>query len=125
MPKVSRASASTVQDYGIAEDRFEDLDGYTVNFVTIREDQDLAPMLAGLPGGQCPCPHWGYVLQGRVTFKFGDHEEHYDAEDAFYTPPGHTPAADAGTVFVMFSPTDELAATEAEIAKHMSAAPQA
>jgi hypothetical protein len=33
--------------------------------------------------------------------------------------PGHTPAAVAGTEFVQFSPTDELAVSEAVMAKNM------
>ena len=55
MPKLSKQTASLVEDFGVAEDRHDDLDGYTVNFVTIRQDHDLAPMLSGLPGGNCPC----------------------------------------------------------------------
>ena len=34
-------------------------------------------------------------------------------------PPGHTPAAEAGTEFIQFSPTDLLAETEAAIARGM------
>ena len=49
MPKVSRESAANVADMGLAEDRGEELDGYAVTFVTIRQDADLAPMLKGLP----------------------------------------------------------------------------
>jgi hypothetical protein len=33
--------------------------------------------------------------------------------------PGHTPAAEAGTEFIQFSPTDLLEQTEAAIAKAM------
>jgi hypothetical protein len=58
MPKLSKQTASQVEDFGVAEDRYDDLDGYTVNFVTIRQAHDLAPMLSGLPGGNCACPHW-------------------------------------------------------------------
>lgn len=43
MPKVSKESASQVRDFGLAEDRSEELDGYSVSFVTIRE----APTLRG------------------------------------------------------------------------------
>jgi hypothetical protein len=104
----------------MAVDRTTTADGYTMSFTTIREAHDLAPMLAALPGGHCSCPHWGYVIQGRLVFTFADRVEEYVAGDAFYTPPGHTPAADADTELVMFSPADELAATEAAIAKAMS-----
>jgi hypothetical protein len=57
MPKVSRESASNVVDMGPAEDRGDELDGYAVTFVTIRQDVDLAPMLKGLPEDRCQCPH--------------------------------------------------------------------
>jgi len=53
MPKVSRDSAENVADMGPAEDRSDELDGYAVSFVTIRQDADLAPMLKGLPDDRC------------------------------------------------------------------------
>src|SRR3954451_15783297 len=123
MPKVSRASASIVKDFGVAEDRSAEVDGYTINFVTIRQDHDLAPMLAGLPGGNCSCPHWGYVLKGRIIVRYADHEEVIEAGDAYYMPPGHAPEAQAGTELVQFSPAEELAVLEAELMKHMQATP--
>jgi hypothetical protein len=119
MPKVSKEGTTKIADFGVAEDRSSDVDGYTINFVSIRESHDLAPMLASLPGGNCSCPHWGYVFQGRLIVRYGDHEEVLEAGDAFYMSPGHAPEAEAGTEFVMFSPADELAATEAAIAKGM------
>jgi mannose-6-phosphate isomerase-like protein (cupin superfamily) len=122
MPKTSKDSTDKVVDFPVALDRSSDLDGYTVNFVTIRETHDLAPMLASLPGGHCSCPHWGYITSGRMTVQFGEREEVYEAGDAFYMPPGHTPAAEAGTEFVMFSPAEQLAETEAAIMAGMQAA---
>ena len=122
MSKVSKARTDNVADFGVAEDRTSDLDGYTISFVTIRETHDLAPMLKSLPGGNCRCPHWGYVFAGRIIVRYDDHEEVVEAGDAFYMPPGHAPEAEAGTEFVMFSPADELAATEAAIKQGMQAA---
>ena len=119
MAKTSKASTPTTMDIEIAEDRSCELEGYTVNFVTIRQDFDLAPMLAGLPDGMCHCPHWGVMTKGRMTVRYVDHEEVIEAGDAFYMAPGHTPAADAGTEFIQFSPTDLLAETEAAIARGM------
>ncbi len=49
MPKVSSESAPHVDDFGIAEDRHDELGGYTVNFVTIRERVDITPWLRGCP----------------------------------------------------------------------------
>jgi mannose-6-phosphate isomerase-like protein (cupin superfamily) len=117
MPKTSRATASQVKNFGVAEDRGEEFCGYTVNFVSILTDHDLGPMLAGLPGGHCSCPHWGYVVKGKLTVRYGGQEEVIGAGEAFYMPPGHVPAATAGSEFVQFSPTDQLQAVEAEVAK--------
>lgn len=125
MAKVSKDTTEKVVEFPVAEDRSSDLEGYTVNFVSIREGHDLAPMLAALPDGNCKCPHWGYVFTGRLTITYGDQKEVVEAGDAFYMPPGHTPAADSGTEFVMFSPTDELAATDAAIKEGMQAAQNA
>jgi hypothetical protein len=119
MSKVSRQSAPDVIDYGPAEDWGAQLDGYAVVFTSFREDWDLAPVLKGLPGDSCPCPHWGYVTAGRLTVRYGDREEVIEPGDAFYMPPGHVPAAVAGTELVMFSPQDELAAVEAAMRELM------
>jgi hypothetical protein len=119
MPKVSKQEATNVKDFGVAVDRSADLDGFTVNFVTIRESHDLAPMLAGLPGGKCSCPHWGYVLEGRITVRYDDHEEVIEAGDAFYMPPGHAPEAEAGTELIQISPAAELATVEEALMKLM------
>ena len=118
MPKVSRETASIVNDMGVAEDRTEEFDGYTLNFVTIRQDADLAPMLKGLPDDRCQCPHWGYVFKGQMTVRYADHEDVIGPGDAFYMPPGHVPAAVAGTEFMQFSPSDELAVSQAAMAKN-------
>jgi hypothetical protein len=119
MPKASKESVTQVKDFGVAEDRTEDLGDYTVNFVSILKDHDLAPMLSGLPDGRCPCPHWGYVLKGRMIVRYADHEEVCEAGDAFYMAPGHAPAAEAGSEFIQFSPTDQLQAVEAAIVTYM------
>src|SRR5438105_11007392 len=97
MPKVSKESAAVVEDHGVVEDRREDVDGYTINFVSFRADIDGTPLLKGLPGDSCQCPHWGYVLKGKLTFRFPDHTEVFEAGDAFYLPPGHVPLAEAGS----------------------------
>jgi quercetin dioxygenase-like cupin family protein len=57
-----------------------------------------------------------------MTVHYGDRDEVIEAGEAFVMPPGHVPEADAGTSFVMFSPADQLAATEAAIMAGMQAA---
>jgi hypothetical protein len=108
MPGISKDSAGHVDDHGVVEDRHEDIDGYTINFLSFREDADVTPLFRGLPGDRCTCPHWGYVLAGRVTYRFASHEETFEAGDAFYVPPGHVPVVAAGTEFVQFSPAEQL-----------------
>ena len=115
MPKLSKDTAPDIGDFGAAIDRGGQLDDYTVNFVTIRESHSLASLLKGLPGDSCQCPHWGYMLAGRITVSYPDHEEVYQAGDAFYMTPGHVPAAEAGSEFIQFSPKDQLAETMAAI----------
>jgi hypothetical protein len=122
MPKVSKQTASGGGDHGPVEDRSDDLDGYTVNFVQFRQDIDATPLLKGLPDDRCQCPHWGYVINGRITFRFADHEEVVEAGDAFYLSPGHVPVShEPGTEIVQFSPTDQLRETEAAMMKNMEA----
>jgi glyoxylate utilization-related uncharacterized protein len=120
MPKASREQAQ-VQVFGPVEDRHEDLDGYTVNFVSFGADVDAGPLLRGLPDDRCSCPHWGYVVKGRMSVRFADREEVYEAGDAFYMPPGHVPAVAAGTEIVQFSPTEPLREVEATMARNMQA----
>ena len=105
-------------DYGPAEDRTGHFDGYTVNFTSMRRTP-TSPLLKGLPGDSCQCPHWGYMIAGRLTVRYGDHEEVIEPGNAFYMPAGHVPAAHAGSEFVMFSPHEELAVSEAALKANM------
>ena len=120
MPHVSRESASQGGDHGPVVERSEELDGYTVNFLTFREDTDATELLKGLPDDRCQCPHWGYVLRGRFTFRFADHDEVFEAGDAFYLPPGHIGVEnEPDTEYVQFSPSAELREVSDAIMKNM------
>ena len=122
MPKVSKDSATQGGDYGPVSDHSDQLDGYTVGFTTFHIDMDQSPMLKGLPGDQCQCPHWGYVLKGRLTYRVGEGEEVFEAGDAFYLAPGHIPVHnEPGSEFVQFSPTQELLETQAVMRANMEA----
>ncbi|HTI32684.1 MAG TPA: AraC family ligand binding domain-containing protein [Miltoncostaea sp.] len=122
MPSTSRERASQGGDYGVVVDRAEELGEYTVSFTLFREDVDAGPLMRGLPDDRCQCPHWGYVLKGRVTIRYADGEEQLVAGDAFYLPPGHVPVShEPGSEAVMFSPTEALRATEEVMARNMEA----
>jgi hypothetical protein len=120
MPKTSKATASQVESVeGVLDDRSEDLDGYTASFTTFHADMDPAPLFKGLPDDCCQSPHWGYVLKGKMAFRFADREETYEQGDAFYATPGHTPIHFAGTEIVLFSPTEELAKTMEAVTRNL------
>ena len=85
---------------------------------------DPAPLFRGLPDDRCQAPHWGYVIKGQLRYRFADHEEVYNAGDAYYAPPGHTPVIEPGTQYVEFSPTEELKPTYEAVARNMAAMQQ-
>jgi hypothetical protein len=120
MPKISKDIVE-MQDFGPVEVHEGEAGDYTVNFLSFKETQDMGPMFGGLPDGRCQCPHWGYVLKGRQTWKFADREEVFEAGDAFYVEPGHVPVFDAGTEMIQFSPTAEMKATDDAIRQYMEA----
>ena len=46
----------------------------------------------GLPGGVCPCPHYGYLFEGRIRVKYPDSDwpdEVIEAGEAYFVPSGH------------------------------------
>lgn len=69
---------------------------------------DTTPLFEGLDGNACQCPHWGYVLRGRITTTgAGGATETVHASDLFYWPPGHNVRVDEDAEIVMFSPQRE------------------
>lgn len=69
---------------------------------------DTTPLFQGLEGNLCQCPHWGFVLRGRLTTTAADGtQETVNANDLFYWPPGHNVRVDADAEIVMFSPQRE------------------
>ena len=126
MPKISKETAPHVDDIGVLESHYGEVDGYTIEFTSFREDGDATPFFKGLPDDRCQSPHWGYVLKGQLTFRYADRDEVYEAGDAYYAPPGHIPVVTAGTEVVEFSVTEEYARTkrvlETNIAAMQSAA---
>ena len=118
MAKLSRNAERT--DYGPVEAAAATTDGYSIDIVTFKDEVDHAPLLKGLPNDSCQCPHWGYVVEGRMVFRYDDGRvEVFEAGDAFYAPAGHVPVADAGTEYVQFSPAEELKQTSDAIMRNM------
>lgn len=123
MPRVSKASTDTTNEYGAVLERTSELDDHTVNFVTFREDSDITQILASLSEKKCICPHWGYLFSGRMHIEYDDgRKDLINAGDAFYAPAGHTVwRAEAGTEMLLFSPTGLLNEVETAIKAVMQA----
>ncbi|MER5638974.1 hypothetical protein ABT095_18665 [Kitasatospora sp. NPDC002227] len=121
MPRSSKAEAPLTLDEPVIEGRYAELDGYTVGFESHKADMDPGALFAGLPGDRCQSPHWGMVLAGKVVFRYPDHDEVYQAGDAYYGAPGHLPLIFAGTELVEFSPTQALEATMAVVGRNLDA----
>lgn len=121
MPKASKQTATDSMEIDGYEGHFENFDGgYTVGFETYTADADLTALFVGLPDDRCQCSHWGYVIKGKVTFKTANGDETFEAGDAYYVSPGHTPVLYAGTEVVEFSPTAELQDTLAVVEKNLA-----
>jgi hypothetical protein len=114
MPKLSKDTATPMTE-GPGTEWRADLDGYSASMVQVSEDADLTELLKGLPGDRCPSPHWGYVLAGRMWWRFDDREESFGPGDVYYVEPGHTSGADAGSEFVVFSPSEIMAEVDAHM----------
>ena len=88
--------------------RTRELGGQTIAWVVLPKGADLSPALKGLPGDACQCPHWGYMIKGRLLMRTADGERTYEAGQAFYWGPGHVPEALEACEYIDISPTAEL-----------------
>lgn len=121
MPRTSKVEAPIALDEPEIEGRYVELGGYTVAYETHKADIDPAPYFRGLPEDRCQCPHWGIVSRGKIIFRYADHDEEFQAGDAYYGAPGHLPLIFAGTELVEFSPTELLNATMSVVGANLEA----
>ena len=107
MPRASRKTASERVSIDGLDVRTEHLEGgYSVCFEDPQRRRRPRRAVPGLPDEpRAQVPRWGYVIDGKVTFRFAGREETDQAGDAYYVPPGHTPVHHAGAEIVEFSPT--------------------
>ena len=83
---------------------------------------DTRPLFKGLPGDSCQCPHWGYMIRGRVRVIYAAREETLEAGYAYYLEPGHNLVVEEGGEVVEFSPAGEYGRTMQAVAENMQAA---
>ena len=92
--------------------------GIAIGYLELPAGTDLTPMFKGLPDDACPCPHWGYVIEGAVHLKYTDgSQEVAAAGDVFYWPAGHTGWVEEDTTFLDFSPEQEFKEVSEHIAR--------
>jgi len=122
MPNVSKETASEQIAFEGIDVRLENFEGgYSVCFESHTADADLADLFRGLPDDRAQLPRWGYVIRGKVGFRFSDREESYEAGDAYYVPPGHVPLVFDGAEILQFQPAEEMAKTTEVMARNMQA----
>jgi len=83
-------------------------DAISGEYFTLSAGVDTTALFQGLDGNLCQCPHWGFVVRGRITTTDAKGvRETVNANDLFYWPPGHNVKVDADAEIVMFSPQRE------------------
>ena len=108
MRSIPRQDVPVAITDGDLEVRVLDQAGMMVGFVRLPAGTDLRAATKGLPDDLCPCPHWGYMLKGRVRMHTTDGHQDFAAGEAFYWAPGHAPEALEDSQYVDFSPTHEF-----------------
>ncbi len=82
--------------------------GMAMAFLKLPAGTDLGPLLEGLPDDKCQCPHWGYMLKGRMTLSYKDGaNEQLEAGQVFFWPPGHTASVEEDVEIIELSPEGE------------------
>ena len=86
---------------------------------------DFCPLLEGLEHDHCQCPHWGYVIKGRVRVSYEDRpEEVVGAGELYYWPPGHTIVVEDAVRMIEFSPHDQMSEVLAHVVSEVVNRPQ-
>ena len=82
-----------------------DMAGMAVACTTLPQGFDFDQVFQALPNHLCPCPHWGYLLKGRIIVKYEDgSEEDIRAGEVYYLPAGHGAKVAEESITIDFSP---------------------
>jgi hypothetical protein len=100
------------------EARLVEWGDYTAYFERIAAGADFSAWYES-----CECPHWGYVVRGKVRFIYRDgHDEVVSAGEMYYIPPGHTFQVLDDAETAEFSPTAEYRQHMDKVAQTIAAA---
>ena len=80
-----------IGDNGFRSTQWGDME---VGYTTVHAPLDCteAYKFGRLPGGVCPCPHYGYIFEGRMRAKYPGSDwpdEVIEAGEAYFIPSGH------------------------------------
>lgn len=84
-----------------------------VGLTTVHEPLDCTDMykFGGLPGGVCPCPHYGYVFHGKLRAIYPGSDwpdEVIEAGEAYFIPAGHVLKYEEPTRIMELNPASAL-----------------
>ncbi|MBH0776593.1 hypothetical protein IT779_09885 [Nocardia sp. NEAU-351] len=84
-----------------------------IGYTTTAGPRDCTELykVAGLPGGVCPCPHYGYIFSGtiRATYPGADMpDESAVAGEAYFFPAGHILIYEEATAALELNPAFAL-----------------
>ena len=89
----------------LLSDEFGDM---VVSHFTLPAGFDFSPIFQALPKGQCPCDHWGRVVEGDLHLRYEDGTEEVTRAGEFYHwPAGHTAWTETGVVFIDLVPVEQ------------------
>jgi hypothetical protein len=120
--KLSCESIPDTINHGGVHVRGVDWGELNISRIRFPAGADAAPLLQGLPGDLCQCPHWGMVLKGSIHVCFGDgRTETVRAGEVYYWPPGHTVRVDDEYEALEFSPAAQMAEVMAHLKLRLGA----
>ncbi|GLU44401.1 cupin domain-containing protein [Allomuricauda sp. NBRC 101325] len=95
--------------------------GMTICFNEVPKGTDFGPLLNGLQNNSCHCPHWGYVMSGKMLVTYDDGtEEVLSGGDMYYLPNGHTAIVQEDIKILEFSPSKEFNEVITHVGKKMA-----
>ena len=113
---------ATELEVGEIRTKGEDWGEQCVRHIDLPAGADLRPLLRGLPGDRCDCPHWGYILEGSINVQYADGTIDVNrAGDLYYWQGGHTGWTHAGVVFIELSPALEIKPVLAHLGAQLAA----
>ena len=80
-----------IGDTGFRSTQWGDME---IGYTTVHAPLDCTEQykFGGLPGGVCPCPHYGFIFEGKLRAKYPGSDwpdEVIEAGEAYFIPSGH------------------------------------